>query len=162
MRNLIFKYGIYSAVLSICLGLINWFTIAKYFNPPVSQTVGWISIFISLLFIPLGIKYYRDHSEEEKLSYAKAFSIGFGITLVASILNGIYSFFFYLLQGDEFQQWNKKGLSPEELQVYESRMANGPEFIFDPWFQGIVFFFMIFFSGMIVNLISAWLLRNSK
>lgn len=114
------------------------------------------------MFIPLGIIYYRDHFEEEKLGYAKAFAIGFGITLVASVLNGIHSFLFYLFQGEEFQEWNKKGLSPEDLQVYESRMANGPEFIFDPWFQGIVFFFMIFFSGVIVNLISSWILSRAK
>lgn len=160
MKRYIVKYGVYGALISIALGLLNWYTIAQYYGPTASQIVGWIAIYFSLLCVPLGMLHYRNIMNDGFLSFGKGMRIGLGISFVASIINAFYSYLFFLIEGEDFKEWNKRGLSEVELMDYEQRMAAGPDFVFDPWFQGIVFFFMVFVSGIIVSLISTAVLKR--
>lgn len=160
MKNYMVRYGLIGGCVSIALGLLNWFTVARY-GPTVSQTVGWLSIILALMCVPLGIKYFRDKLNDGRISFTKGMKVGLGIAAIASIVNAVYATLFFVFSGDSFEEWSKQGLSESELIAYEAQMAQTPDFALTPWFQGIVFFFIVFLIGAIISLISALILRRS-
>ncbi len=161
MKNYILRYGLIGGSISIVLGLTNWFTVAEWYGPTVSQVIGWISITLSLMCVPLGIKYYRDKLNHGSVSFGKGFRIGIGITFVVTVVIFIYSVLFYLLAGDSYDEWRKRGLSEAEVLELEAQIAQGPDFLYSFWFQGFALMFSVFIIGMIVNLISNLVLKRT-
>ncbi len=162
MKRLIIKYGIVGGLISSALGTLNWLLVARTFGVQVSQALGYISITLSLLCIPFGVRYFRDKLNKEIVSFAQAFKIGLGITIIAAIVMAIHSMLFFAFQKDEFLEWQRNDLSQADLIAFNQQLAQMPEFAYAPWFQGIVMFFMVFLIGAVVNVISALLLRQEK
>ena len=109
MKNFIVRFGVLGACVSIALGLINWFTVAQWYGVSTSQAIGYTSIAVSMLCIPLGIRYFRDKLNQGKVSFGEAFKIGNGITFVAAVIKGLYSMLFFLVEGDDFAVWQRIG-----------------------------------------------------
>jgi len=162
MKNFILRYGLIGGCISIVLGLFNWFFIAQKFGYNASQFVGYLSIILGLLCIPLGIKYFRDNLNDGVVSFREGLKIGIGITLVTSIIMFFYSLLFFVFAGDDFKTWYEKGLTESELKQAELQMAEMPDFILSPWFQGLITFLIIFFIGLIINLVSSLALKSSN
>lgn len=160
MKKIILKYGIAGGVISSILGTLNWLFVAHSIGVQGSQTVGYISITISLLCIPFGVRYFRDKLNNETVSFGQAFKIGLGITVMAGIVMAIHSVLFFAFQKDEFLDWQKKDLSQAELMAFNEQLAQMPDFAYTPWFQGTVMFFMVFLIGAVINLISGLLLKK--
>ncbi|MEK6154069.1 DUF4199 domain-containing protein [Flavobacteriaceae bacterium 3-367] len=161
MKNYMLRYGLWGGGISIGLGLINWFTVAQIYGPGVSQVIGYLSIVLSLMCVPLGIKYFRDKLNRGKLTFAHGFKIGSGITLIASLVTFLYSILFFELAGERFDEWSRKGLSETEIGALEAQLLQSPDFVYTSWFQGFVLFLTVFLIGMIINLISSLLLKRS-
>ena len=160
MKRLIIKYGIVGGLIASILGTLNWLLVAHTFGVQGSQTIGYISITLSLLCIPFGVRYFRDKLNNEIVSFGQAFKIGLGITIIAAIVMAIHSMLFFAFQKDEFLEWQRKDLSQADLIAFNQQLAQMPDFVYTPWFQGIVMFFMVFLIGAVVNVISALLLRQ--
>jgi len=94
------------------------------------------------------------------VSLGQAFKIGLGITSVAGIVMALHSYLFFTFQKEEFMKWQRSGLSEAELAAYNEQIAQSPDFVFTPWFQAIVMFLMVFLFGLVVNLISALILKK--
>lgn len=162
MKNYILRYGLWGGGISIGLGLINWFTIAQIYGPGVSQVIGYLSIVLSLMCVPLGIKYFRDKLNSGKLTFVHGFKIGLGITFVASLVTFLYSMLFFVMAGDSFDEWSRKGLSETELAEMQAQIAQTPDFVLTPWFQGLILFLTVFMIGLIINLISSLALKRAE
>lgn len=160
MKNYILKYGIAGGFISSILGTLNWLLVANHVGVSGSQAIGYISITLSLLCIPLGIKYYRDNLNDGIVSIIQSLKIGLSITIVAGIVMALHSILFFTFQKDEFLEWQKADLSQKELVAFNEQLAQMPDFVYDPWFQGIVMFFMVFLIGALINLISAQILKK--
>ena len=160
MKKIVLKYGIIGGVVSSILGTLNWLLVAHSVGVEGSQTVGYISITLSLLCIPFGVRYFRDKLNNETVSFGQAFKIGLGITVMAAIVMAIHSVLFFTFQKEEFLKWQRKDLSQVELTAFNEQLAQIPEFIYTPCFQGIVMFLMVFLIGAVVNLISSLLLKK--
>ena len=160
MRKFVINYGILAASISIVLGLLNWFFIAKPYGVELSQTLGYLSIIAALLCIPLGIKYYRDKLNEGRVTFKEGFKIGIGITLVTSVIMFIYSALFFALAGDDFKAWQEKWAPEQELDQANLQIAEIPDIIINPWVQGVVMFLMIFLIGLIMNTVSSLALKK--
>jgi hypothetical protein len=160
MKNFVIRYGLWGGCLLIILGLLNWFIIAPLgYN--ASQVVGYLSIIIALLCIPLGIKYFRDKLNNGAVTFNQGFRIGLGITFITSVIMFFYSLLFFVIAGDEFLAWREAHLTEEELERTQLQLAQMPDFIMTPWFQGLVMFLTVFLIGLIINLISALALKKS-
>ena len=155
MKNYILRYGIIGGSLSIVLGLLNWFFIAQTFGYNASQFAGYSSIIIALLCIPLGITYFRDKLNNGAVSFVEGFKIGLGITFVTSVIVSLYNMLFFVFAGDDFSKWYSK-------EQAELQMAQLPDCILSPWFQGIVGLVMVLMIGSIISLVSSLVLKNSK
>ena len=160
MKNYIWKYGAVGGLISSVLGTLNWILIAKPFGVELSQAVGYLSIAISLLCIPFGVRYFKKKHNKNQVSFGQAFKIGLAITSVAGIVMAIHSVLFFTFQKKEFLQWQKQGLSDAELTAFNEQMAQTPDFVYTPLFQGLVMFVMVFLIGAVINLISALVLKN--
>ena len=96
------------------------------------------------------------------VSFGEGFKIGMGITFVTSIIMFFYSMLFFVLAGDDFMKWREKVLTESELKQAQLQMAEMPDFVLSPWFQGLVMLLSVFLIGIIINLISSLVLKNSK
>ena len=161
MKNYIIKYGVIGGIVSSILGTLNWILIADSVGVQASQAVGYTTIFLSLLCIPFGVRYFRDNLNNGNVSFGQAFKIGLGITSIAGIVMAIHSALFFALQKDEFLEWQRKNLSETELAAFNEQLAQMPDFAHTPWFQAIIMFIMVFLIGAVVNLISSLLLKKS-
>ena len=160
MKHIIIKYGLWGGLISIALGLINWFTVAQVYGPKISQVIGYLTIILALLCVPLGIKYHRDQINGGNLPFAMGFKIGLGITSLFSALTFLYCFIFFTVAGDDFRAWNERFLTPAELQTWQQEMAEAPAFVVTPWFQSLILVVTVFIIGMVINLISVMILRR--
>lgn len=161
MKKYIIYYGIAGGLISSLLGTLNWLIIARPLGVTTSQTVGYISIAISLLCIPFGVRYFREKHNDGRVSLSEALKIGVAITTVAGVVMAIHSMIFFALQKDAFISWQQANLSADELQSYNEQLATMPDFAFTPWFQAIVMFIMVFLIGAVINIVSALMLRKT-
>lgn len=160
MKSYILRYGIFGGIVSIILGLLNWFTIAQWFGPGISQTAGWLSIIFSLMCVPLGIVYFRDSLNNGRVNLWEGLRIGVGITFVASVVMFFYSTLFLIFQGKEMLEWTKRGMSSAELAVYEQQLAQTPQWVYAPWFQALLLSLSIFVIGLVITIVSALILKS--
>lgn len=161
MKTYKIKYGIIGGIVSSILGTLNWLLIAKSLGVGVSQTVGYASIVISLLCIPLGIKYFRDNLNNGTVSFGEAMKIGFGISFIAGLVMALHSIIFFVFQKDEFIAWQRNSLSGDELEAFNQQMASMPDYVLSPMFQGLVMFLTVLVIGVVINILSALLLRST-
>ncbi len=162
MKKFVLRYGLLAGCLLVGLGLFNWFFIAQMFGYNASEICGYLSIILALLCIPLGIKYFRDKLNDGMVSFGEGFKIGMGITFVTSIIMFFYSMLFWVLAGDDFMKWREKVLTESELKQAQLQMAEMPDFVLNPWFQGLVMLLTVFLIGMIINLVSSLVLKTQK
>ncbi len=162
MRKTVFGYGMAGGVISIMLAMINWHLIARNLGYDASQVAGYVSIFIALLCIPLGLRYFRDTSNIGQLSFVQGLKIGIGITSITALIMGLYSVGFFQFSGEVFQEWRKKYFTADELAEAQQQLDQMPEFVMDPWFQGLLMFVIVILMGSIITLISALILKRGS
>ena len=159
-KKLILTYGIIGGIVSSILGTLNWLLIAKHVGVDASQIAGYLSIAVSLLCIPFGIRYFRDKYNNQSVRFGQAFLIGLGITVTAAFVMALHSILFFVFQKDEFIEWQKAEMNPTELAAFNEQLAQMPEYAYTPWFQGIIMFFMVFLIGAVINLLSSLFLKK--
>lgn len=161
MKKYVIRYGILGGILSIGSGLLNWLLIAKNFGSGISQIIGYFTAILSLMCVPLGIKYFRDKLNNGIVSFSQGFKIGLGISFITSFMVFCYTFLFFAISGDDYNAWRTNGLSESEMRELQVRMEQMPEFALTPWFQGFVVSLSVFLVGLIINLISSLILKRS-
>ncbi len=162
MKKLEIRYGLLSGLANISLSIFNWYLIAQPFGYSASETFGYLSIVVALMFIPIGIKYYKEKLNDQMISFFEAFKIGIGIALISSIITFFYSTVYFMVLGDEFIEWSQKGLSASELAAVQNQLESLPDFVLSPWFQGLLMFVTVFLIGLVITLISAMILKSKK
>ena len=162
MKRFVLRYGLIGGLFCISCGILNWLFIARSFDPAVSQVIGYLAIIISLICVPLGIKYYRDKLNNGTISFSQGFKIGLGICFITSFVVLCYGILFFSIAGDDYEKWRTKGLSESELNVLRARVAQMPEFMLTPWFQGFILFLIVFLIGFIISIVSCFVMRRSK
>ncbi len=160
MKNISLRYGVLGATASISLGLINWFTVSRWYGPAASQALGYLSMIAALMCVPLGIKYFRDHINGGVITFLKGITVGFGISGIAALVIFIYGFLFFHLAGDQFLEWNRSWATPEEIAAMDQQMASMPSFAKTSWFNGFMLGLTMFIIGVIISVISSITLRK--
>jgi hypothetical protein len=132
---------------------------------------GYLTMIIALTAVFLGIKHYRDKALGGVIKFSQALLLGLGISTVASV--------FYVIGWELSLAWSgfdfagsyskamidtaqAKGLPPAQLQ---KAMADATAFATNyrnPLYRMPITFMEIFPVGVLISLISAALLRNSR
>lgn len=160
MKNPIVKYGLIAGLIMIGMMLISWFLFMPYLDYRSTERLGYVSMLLALSMIFFGLRAYRAE-QGGLLSFGKGMQVGTLINLIPAGFMFVYTFFLFLFKGDEFMEWSMSAMSPEEAAYMETQMAQMPDWVQSPFFQGFVMFMTVFILGLVVTLISAAILRKT-
>ena len=170
MGRTIFTYGTLGGLLVVGSMLLSGFA-ASGSGFMVPEWLGYLIMLVALAFIFVGVKRYRDIEQGGVIKFGKAFLLGLGIAAVAAIFY-VVGWEIYLMQTDysfmtEYAEGSiaareAAGASAEELAAYRAEMEASMEQYRNPAYRYFITFLEIMPVGLVVSLVSAALLRNSK
>lgn len=165
MQKLILVYGaiaglviIGTAILSLKLGI-------------ASIWLGYLVMFIAFSTIFIAVKQYRDDRLGGVIRFGTGFGLGLGITIVASLIY-ISVWELYLMSTDytfidtyiaSIMEGKKTAdASAEELAATAKEMESLREIYANPLLRVPMTFVEIFPVGLLISLIAAWVLKNTR
>jgi hypothetical protein len=178
MTRIIFIYGAIGALIVGSLmawGMLNWtpeqMAAAGEGGMDSGLVVGYLTQVIALTTVFLGIKHFRDRERGGVIKFLPAFLVGLGISAVAS-LGWIIGWEIVLAAGFDYEalmnqmttrQAAAGGLTGAAL---EQKVAESQAFMKlymeNPFVRVPITFIEMFPVGVIISLVSALLLRNSR
>ena len=136
-----------------------------------SQLIGYLFMLIALSMIFIGIKRYRDQEQGGVIKFSKAFLMGLGISAVAGIAYVISWEVYLAMTGDAFiesytanyiEMKKAAGVTGAELEKVIATMEETKKNYANRLYRMPITFMEIFPVGLLISLISALILRNSK
>ncbi|MEM1195217.1 MAG: DUF4199 domain-containing protein [Pseudomonadota bacterium] len=136
-----------------------------------SELAGYAVMLAVLSLVFVGIKRFRDVEHGGVITFAKAFSVGVGIALVAGVFYAISWEFFLVATDFAFIEAYSQGLIAEvEAKDIDAaakaaeiaEITSSVEMYRNPLFRLPITFVEIFPVGLVVALVSALILKNPK
>jgi hypothetical protein len=171
MTRIVFIYGIIAGLL-VAIPMVALMVGAK---PETfmdgGALYGYLTMIAALTLVFIGIKQYRDRTLGGVIKFGRALLVGLGISAVASFLYAIGWEISLAATGFDFGEvWGKsladaaraKGASEAEMQKI---VADSEEFAImyrNPLYRFPLTFIEMFPVGLLISLVSAGLLRNSR
>ena len=169
-RNIL-KYGL---IAGLVVGGVNFcMFMALHGRPPIEHglLIGYAIMLVALSAVFVGIKRHRDVELGGVIWFWPAFGMGVVISLLASVFYVVAWEASQVLTGADFAQaWGQytidqaraKGESAAAIAKLSAEMAQFKLQYADPWFRLPMVFAEIFPVGVLVSLVSAGLLRDSR
>lgn len=152
MKSTILKYGVYGFLTGLIIFTLHLVLGIENLDYGTNEILGYVSIFISLSFIYIGIKHYRDNVNNGIISLGKAIVIGTLISLMVGIGIGIADFIYTEFINPDFFK------SYEEMLIKQGREAE----IIEMTSTTAALFMIVLVSiiGFIISLLSALFLQR--
>jgi hypothetical protein len=164
------KYGVIAGVL-LCLPMFGPLLL---FGPKpewmkVGEIVGYASMFLCLTVTYFAMR--RQQLLHGPLSYAQALGTGVGVSAVAGCVFGIATWICFVAAGDQMpealmqfytQQIKAADLSAEVRQKQLEALEAMRPMLYNRPLQAAVMAATVFVIGVVVSLISAWLLVRGR
>jgi hypothetical protein len=132
---------------------------------------GYITMIVALSTVFLGIKHYRDKVLGGTIRFGTALLVGLGISAVASVIYAVAWDVSLALSGFDFagsysrmtiEAAQARGASPEELSKVTQETEAFVRMYSNPLYRLPITFVEMFPVGVLISLISAAVLRNSR
>lgn len=163
-------YGLYAGLTMILISIItNLLMPISLENYSTAEALGYLSILIGFLFVFFGLRAIRRKLGGE-MKFSTALQYGLGISLIAAVMFAVYTALVLRVLYPDFadvaaeyytQQINTSALTEaektEEIAQMQAMMANSDNF----WFQSLVMFVTVLAVGLLVSLVSAFLVTRS-
>ncbi|MCO4294196.1 DUF4199 domain-containing protein [Solitalea sp. MAHUQ-68] len=156
------KYGLYMG-----LGIIIFSLIMYTMSVPLDSKLYYIQYGVYIAAIWFGIKYHRDIDLGGYMSYGRGLGCGTLIALVGGIIGAVYSFilFKYIdpdLVNQIFAVQEKSMLESGQSQEQVDQAINMSKKFMTPAMMGTIGVVVSLFSGFIVSLVLAFILKKEK
>ena len=171
MQKIILTFGAISGLVTFTVFVVGARMAIRSGSAEAGGALGYLIMLVALSVIFIGIKRYRDRELGGVIRFGKAFLVGLGISAFAGVIY-VASWEIYLKSTDyafigEYTQAvvegkRAAGMAGAELEELIASMKTLEESYANPLFRLPVAFLEIFPFGLIISLISAALLRNSK
>ena len=131
--------------------------------------VGYTGIVLSFLLVFFGVRSYRDNVADGHVTFAKAFGVGIGITLISCVMYVMtWEVLYFFFLPDFADKWaaaavakaKASGASPAAVQATVDQMAAFKKQYANPIYNSLLTFIEPFPIGLLVTLISAAVLRK--
>jgi hypothetical protein len=169
MKKIILTYGciagfIVAAMLS--LSFTNFMEDFKY-----AELLGYSTMIIAFSTIFIAIKTYRDNHLDGSINFLEGLKIGLAVTMIASIIYVIAWMVISHFVGEEFmaeyfqqsiEKLKASDLSASEISEQVEKMENFRELYKNPLVKMGITFLEIFPVGLLISLISAFLLKRKS
>ncbi len=137
-----------------------------YSNPDYkgNAVIGYATQIIMFSMIYFGVRNFRNNILEGRISFAKAFKTGALICLIASTVYVVIGLLYYYIFVPDFidvyTEYVIKISPPEEVEAKSAQMANFKEMYKNPLFAILISYMEVLPLGMLVALISAFLVKK--
>jgi hypothetical protein len=171
MLKTILRYGLVAGLL-VAVPMV---VLMVGFSPATFESggllYGYLSMIVALTMVFLGIKHYRDNYLGGAIKFGRALALGLSISAVASVLYALGWELSLAATGFNFADSyytslvdaaRAKGASAAELQKLIAEGQSFAAWYSKPWLRIPMSFVEMFPVGVLVSLISAALLRNSR
>jgi hypothetical protein len=174
MTSLIVRYGIVAGLLVATPMLWRMLTVEEVQpgeNPLGNMLLGYLIMVLALTAVFLGVKRYRDKVLGGAIRFLPALGVGVGISVVACLLyvlaweislaNSSFDFIAYF-KDSMIESARAKGLPPAELGNAIAEAESFATMYSNRLYRMPITFIEMFPVGLLVSLISAAVLRNSR
>jgi len=171
MIRLIALYGIIAGLIVAVPMAWRVMTLTPLSAPEHSALVGYLTMIVALTAVFLGVKHYRDKVLGGAIRFGRALLVGLGISAVASIIYVIGWELSVAISGFDFaaayssslvEAARADGASQAELQKVMADAESFAKMYANPLYRVPMIFIEMFPVGVLISLISAALLRNSR
>jgi len=169
MNSTVIKFGLRAALVMVVLSSISFFFITGGGESAytIGEVLGYLSMTLSMVFVFLGIRYYRDHENQGVISFGRALQIGLLIALFPALAFGLFDqIYTNFINPDFYQEYYQTQLEKIDAQdnaSYEEQaeaIKSEMEFFSSPIVQFLVMFATVFLVGLVVTTISGLLLKK--
>ena len=165
MKKLVLVYGIISGLVIIVINTLS-------LELGIEQAwLGFLVMFIAFSSIFVAVKQHRDQTLGGVIRFGTGFLVGLGITMVASLVY-VLVWELYLALTDYayidayiasiIESRQSGGASPTELAATIAEAETIRQQYSNPFFRLPMTFVEVFPVGVLISLISAFILRDSK
>lgn len=173
MLGIILIYGLIGAVIAggpLLWGMLT-FDVNSGQMPENGALIGYATILVALTGVFLGVKHYRDKVKGGVIKFVPALSVGLGISAVASlgwvvaweISLAMTKFdFVAAYYGAMIEQAQADGATAEKIAQMRTEQEGFASMYANPVIRMGITFVEMFPIGVVISLISAALLRNSR
>ena len=171
MFSMILRYGIIGGLIVAIPMLWQWLPLKDGDHPPGGLLLGYATMIVALTTVFLGVKQYRDQKLGGVIRFLPALGVGLGISTVACVFYVIGWEIVTAFSGFDFTKWYSSSMveaakarnaTPAELQQAIAEAESFAQMYAKPWFRMPITFVEMFPVGVLISLISAALLRNSR
>ena len=162
-------YGLIAGLIIIA-GIIGTL-IAGGDQPHGNVWLGYLIMLLGMAAVFMGVKQHRDQAGGGVIRFFPALGVGLGIALVASLAYVLIWEVYLAATNYEFmaqytaatlEARRAEGLSGEAYRQLETQMSQMVDQYRSPWFRMPLTFAEIFPVGLLISIVSAALLRNSR
>ncbi|QHI38013.1 hypothetical protein IMCC3317_33960 [Kordia antarctica] len=171
MKNTVLRYGMYSFLLASGLFLIVFYA-GERFSFQTQSILGYVAMFLSLYYVYFGIKHYKNEELNGEIDFKTAFIIGALISIFAAVGFGLTdAIYISEINPDYTAQYltyeNKllaarTNLTPGEMNYEKLSLLKRSEAFGNPFIVFFVMTMMVFVLGVIVSLLSAFMLHKKN
>ncbi len=171
MKKTIFIYGLLaSAIIAGVSALFLW-TASEDPDYSSSAWLGYVVMIVGFTMVFIGIKQQRDKHQGGIISFVEAFKVGISITLIATFFYVVSWELYYQNAGQDFMEkysasyidnMRQNGADEAAIAATQKEMQTMGEKYKQFPFRFFITLMEIFPVGLLVTLISAWLLKTRK
>lgn len=171
MKKIIFTYGTIAGVVIIGSLLIGLYLASGQDSFAASELLGYLIMIVALSMIFVGIKRYRDQELGGVIHFGRAFALGLGISVVASVVYvAAWEVNLALTDYAFYEEWPRAeiakkeaaGMTGAELEAFSAEVMQYAEMADKPLLRMAITLLEILPVGLLVALISAAILRKSN
>ncbi len=137
-----------------------------YSNPNYkgNDVIGYATMVIIFSVIYFGVRNYRNKHHDGKMGFPKAFKTGALICFIASTYYVVFGLLYYYLFVPDFMDvyadYVIRNSAPDQIEATTAQMASFKEMSNNPLFLVLFSYFEVLPIGMIVALISAFMVKK--
>ena len=169
MKKIVIVCGSIAGLIVSAMIVISTAITYRSGNLEGSMLVGYATMILAFSLIFVGIKNYRDKYNNAVISFRKAFKVGLYITLIAStiyVVVWLVDYYFFIPDfGEKYaaymlEKLRAGGASQLEIAKQTKEMASFTEMYKNPLFNALISYTEIVPVGLLVTLISAFILKR--
>ena len=171
MKQVIVRYGVIAGLIVGIPMIVYMTSIPEHAPTAPSMVLTYVVMLIALSMVFVGIKQYRDRALGGVIKFMPAFIVGLGISAVAGVFYAVaweISMVFMKFDFAQFyansmvEQARTRGADAQGVAAAATQAAEFTRLYANPLFRVPMTFLEIFPVGILVSLISAAVLRNSR
>jgi hypothetical protein len=171
MTPVILRYGILAGLIVSVPWLIYMLTLPADGHMTHSMLLGYTLMIVAFSMVFVGIKQYRDRTLGGVIRFGKALVLGLGISAVASLCYVVgweicmaFSKYDFIAAYSKFilDDARAHGAGPAQMEQAAAQAADFARMYRNPAYRMAFTFIEIFPVGLLVSLVSAAILRNSR